>query len=409
MKLLLVTRDFSGRQAAISTWSVELAERLARRCEDFAVLSLGRAGATATESTSFEWLGPASSVPTLRHIGAWRAELSQAIRRFEVVLGADWLSAAAGLAWRGRSSIRRVCAVVHGPELEWRGPPATWPIAPLCRTARSIVLGRADGVLTVSGYARAWLEAQEPRVARSDFIGRGCDVERFRPSARGNLARDLGLSQRRVLLSVCRLVPERRIDKVLFAVSALGVRFPDLRYVIVGEGPERKRLERLAKRLRISHRIRFLGEVDAATLPAVYNLCDVFVQLSAAASPPDVCAPALLEALACAKPVVVTASAASEEIVDEQVGFSVPDGDSTELAEALTTLLDRRELAAQMGERGRARVLSRATWDAVADRVLSVLDERKREPALRSARALEPAPPAGLRWEASRGMALAER
>jgi phosphatidyl-myo-inositol dimannoside synthase len=407
MKLLLVTRDFPGRQAALSTWSIELAERLARRCQDFAVLSLGRAGPTAEESTAFEWLGPASSVPTLRHIAVWRAEPSRAIRRFEIVLGADWLSAAAGLAWRGRSSIRRVCAVVHGPELEWRGPLASWPVAPVCRTARSIVLGRADAVLTVSGHARAWLEAREPRVAHSDFIGLGCDVERFRPAARGNLARDLGLSQRPVLLSVCRLVPGRRIDKVLFAVSALGVRFPDLRYVIAGNGPERRHLERLAKRLRIAHRVRFLGEVDAATLPAVYNLCDVFVHLSAPAAPPD--GATLLEALACAKPVVVTASAASEDIVNDQVGFSIPDGDSTELAEALTTLLERRDLAAQMGGRGRARVLSRATWDAVADRVLKILDERQRVPVIRRARAAEPAPPVGSCREASRGMALAER
>jgi glycosyltransferase involved in cell wall biosynthesis len=285
------------------------------------------------------------------------------------VLGADWVSATLGLAWRGRSSVQRVLTVVHGPELERE--PALDPWGRMYRRTCELALRRCDGVFATNARVEALLDGIGVR--RRTLIGRGCDERRFQPAPRSSLERDLGLLDRRVLLGVGPLSPERRVDKVLFAVSALGVRYPDLCYVIVGEGPERERLELLAERLRISHKVRFLGRVGPAALPAVYNLCDAYVHLSSGSGHGPDDAPALLAALASGKPSVVTAGLAADERIDSGAACIVPEDDSTALGDALTTLLDRPEYAAALGERGRAHVLAHATWDRAADRLLAAL------------------------------------
>jgi glycosyltransferase involved in cell wall biosynthesis len=191
---------------------------------------------------------------------------------------------------------------------------------------------------------------------------------------RGALAREHGLLDRRVLLSSGPLVPERCIDKVLFALSALGVRYPDLCYVIAGDGPERHRLELLAERLRIAHRVRFFGAVSADAWPEVLNLCDVFVHLTSGGSrPADTGGAALTEAQSSGKAVVVTSAAAAEEEIDEHTAVIVPEDDSTALADALTRLLDDFQQVRRLGERGRSRVLASATWDAAADRLMQTI------------------------------------
>jgi phosphatidyl-myo-inositol dimannoside synthase len=373
MKLLLLTRHFPPREGPLATWSFEMAERLATRCEDFAVCGLGPwASEPARPGFAFDLLRPPPSATGRETVAAWSLAASLA-RRFDVVLGTEWVSASLGLAWRGRSNVRGVFTAVHGPELEWRRAPS--PIGRAYRRTAELALGHFDGVFAASGGAHALLEGV--RVRRGELIGRACDPVRFRPGARGALARQLGVLQRRVLLSVGRLVPGRRIDKVLFALSALGVRYPDVCCVIVGEGPERERLELLAERLRIAHRVRFLGRVDAATLPEVYDLADVFVHLRGGGrrglADPD--GSALLEALASALPVVVTARAAAIEGIDAHSALIVPEDDSSALGDALVALLDQPERARRLGQNARAHVLATATWDLAADRLVRVMTD----------------------------------
>jgi phosphatidyl-myo-inositol dimannoside synthase len=368
VRLLLVTRDLPPRAGPVSTWSFEMARRLAQRCDDFAVLGIGAAASELARVAGFDLIPLGTGSPGLASVAA-RGLTALRARRFDCVLGADWVMGALGLAWRGRSSVDRVFAVIDDAELDRH---AARPIGGVYRKSREVVLARFDAVLTQSSRAQAWLDGLHG--ARALPIGRGCDPERFRPMQRGSLAREQGLLDRRVLASAGPLVPERSIDKVLFALSALGVRYPDLCYVVVGRGPERHRLERLAERLRIAHRVRFLDAVSAAEWPDVYNLCDVFVHL-ASGDPRavDTGAGALIEAQASGKPLLVTARAAAEEGIDGETAMIVPEDDSTALAEGLTRLLDHPERAAWLGERGRQRVLTSVTWDAAADRLVQTI------------------------------------
>jgi glycosyltransferase involved in cell wall biosynthesis len=378
VRLLLLTRDLPPRVQTASTWSFEMAQRLARRCDDFAVLSIGSGPAELAHAAGFDVITVRAGSPGLASVAA-RGLSALRTRGFDSVLGADWVVAALGLAWRGRSSVERVFAVVHDSEIDRHAARLARPIDGVYRKSRELLLARFDAILTTSARTQAWLGGLHGACALP--IGRGCDPERFRPMPRGTLSREHGLLDRRVLASVGPLVPERCIDKVLFALSALGVRYPDLCYVVVGCGPERHRLERLAVRLRIAHKVRFLGAVSAAEWPQVFNLCDVFVHLtSGGPSPLDTGGGALIEAQASGKPLLVTAGAAAEEGIDEHTAVIVPEDDSTALAEGLERLLDHPEHARAQGERGRQRVLSGATWDAAADRVIQAISSAPRRP-----------------------------
>ncbi|HTV20114.1 MAG TPA: glycosyltransferase [Polyangiaceae bacterium] len=367
------------------------------------MLGIGAGAPQPEHPAAFETIALRASSPGLAGVAA-RGLAALSARRFDVVLGADWVSGALGLAWRGRSSVRQVFAAVHDAELDRHALRAARPIGGVYRKSRQLVFGRFDGLLTLSPRSQTLLDDMPG--ARPLAIGRGCDPDRFRPLPRGALAREHGLLDRRVLASSGPLVPERCIDKVLFAVSALGVRYPDLCYVVAGDGPERHRLELLAERLRIPHKVRFLGAVPDAAWPEVFNLCDVFVHLtSGSARPVDMGGAALIEAQACAKPLVVTAQAAAEEGVDEQMAAIVPEDDSTALAEALSGLLDDPARARRLGEHGRQRVLVGATWDLAAERLLGAITRVARRPRDEHARATE-----AVRQRPSRaGAALVQR
>jgi phosphatidyl-myo-inositol dimannoside synthase len=378
VRLLLLTRDLPRRVGTASTWSLEMAQRLARRCEDFAVLGIGSGASELAHAAGFDVIALRAGSPGLASVAA-RGLSALRARGFDSVVGADWVVAALGLAWRGRSSVERVFAVVHDAEVDRHAARLARPMDGVYRKSRELLLARFDAVLTPSARTQAWLGGVHGACALP--IGRGCDPERFRPMPRGTLAREHGLLDRRVLASVGPLVPERCIDKVLFALSALGVRYPDLCYVIAGCGPERHRLELLAVRLRIAHKVRFLGAVSAVEWPQVFNLCDVFVHLTNGGPRPlDTGGGALIEAQASGKPLLVTAGAAAEEGIDEQTAVIVPEDDSTALAEGLMALLDHPDHAAARGERGRQRVLANMTWDAAADRLIQAITRAPRRP-----------------------------
>ena len=134
------------------------------------------------------------------------------------------------------------------------------------------------------------------------------------------------------MLSVGQLIPQKGFELVIRAIA----RLPEATLAIVGEGPEAAALKRLAERLGIGGRVRFLGAMPQERLAAVYNAADVLVLASAREGYPNV----LLEALACGTPVVATAVGGVPEIVRDSVaGRLIEDRSPEALAGAIRDLL----------------------------------------------------------------------
>jgi glycosyltransferase involved in cell wall biosynthesis len=150
-----------------------------------------------------------------------------------------------------------------------------------------------------------------------------------------------------------RLVPGKGISELISAVAILERQGIDVQLDIAGSGPEQQMLASSADSLGIAERVRFLGWVN--DVPSVMREWDIYAQPSHA----EGFGISVLEAMASGLPVVASSVGGLPEIVVEgETGFLVPSSDSVALAERISRLARAPELRAQMGQRGRARVLS---------------------------------------------------
>lgn len=164
---------------------------------------------------------------------------------------------------------------------------------------------------------------------RIHVVPNGIEAARFRfdPAARRGVRTRLGLGADDVVVGgVGRMVPGKRFDELVRAVAAL----PGVRLVLVGEGPERERLARLAGRLGAGSRVRLAGE--CGDVPALLSAFDLFVSCSRE----ETFGLAVLEALAAGLPVLhVTAPAVDELPREHAPGALRIGGGAEELARAL--------------------------------------------------------------------------
>jgi glycosyltransferase involved in cell wall biosynthesis len=223
-----------------------------------------------------------------------------------------------------------------------------WSARTLCAT-----------VITVSEAQRqAYLRAAGLDPTRVQTHLNGIDTEVFRPDpiARADLRAKLGLEPETVLfVTVAMLRPVKGVPDLLEAAALLRRQAPRVRYVIVGDGPERAWLERRAAALGLEGVVFFAGALS--DVPSVLAAADVYVQPSLAEALPT----SVLEAMAVCLPVVATSVGGVPEIVfPEQTGLLVPPGRPADLAAALARLLDPAVRAA-MGAAGRAWVEQHAS------------------------------------------------
>lgn len=165
------------------------------------------------------------------------------------------------------------------------------------------------------------------------------------------------------VVSVGRLDAAKRVDLLLQAAAPTG----GLRVVVVGDGPERGRLEQLAASLGLDGRIRFAGRVDGEELADLYATC-----LAVYYAPMDEDYGLVpYEAFLSGKPVVTTTDAGGplEAVTDGQTGVVVEPSPAA-IADALRWLDGHREEASALGRRGRT-LAEQVTWDRVVDRLLA--------------------------------------
>jgi sugar transferase (PEP-CTERM/EpsH1 system associated) len=207
----------------------------------------------------------------------------------------------------------------------------------------------ADQIICVSEQVADFV-VQRVGVPREKtvVIPNGVELEDFNDLPTSEEARSvLDLPPDKALVgTVTRLNEVKRVD-VLLEASA---RLEGAHTVIVGDGPERTRLEAMAHRLGLAPRVHFVGQ-QLDVRPWLAAL-DVFLLPSDWEGMSN----ALLEAMAAGLPVVATAVGGTPEVVVEgATGFLVPPGDPAALAEVTTRLLGDSDLRSAMGEAGRAR------------------------------------------------------
>ncbi|WP_025617224.1 glycosyltransferase family 4 protein [Salinispora cortesiana] len=287
-----------------------------------------------------------------------------------------WFGAAAPLGLlaaglRRRAGVRRVVAQTHGHEVGWAALPG----------ARSALrrIGRDVDVTTYLGeYTRLRLDRTLRGVTELRRLAPGVDLDTYHPAVRGDSVRArLGLVDRPVVVCVSRLVPRKGQDALIRALPEIRRRVPDAALLIVGGGPYRNGLGKLARQVGVERDVVFTGTVPAAELPAHYAAGDVYAMPCRTRNrglDVEGLGIVYLEASATGLPVVAGDSGGAPDAVrDGETGFVVRGRDVAQLADRVATLLADRDLARQFGAAGRAWVEREWRWETQAARMTALL------------------------------------
>ncbi|MDE0186690.1 MAG: glycosyltransferase family 4 protein [Candidatus Poribacteria bacterium] len=202
------------------------------------------------------------------------------------------------------------------------------------------IWGNAAAVVACSGGLRELALRTEPNID-INTIPDGLDVNRFSPIPRG------AHSERVRILTVGRLIPRKDVQLLIRALPQLIQNATrDFEVEIVGDGPCRSNLVKLAEELRVSHKVRFAGSVPYSELPEKYQSADIFALCSLAEGMPLV----VLEAMGSGLPVVASRVQGVEDVVKVGInGCLFNAGDVDALARQLASLIDDDESRRKMG------------------------------------------------------------
>jgi len=189
---------------------------------------------------------------------------------------------------------------------------------------------------------------------KSVVVPNGVDVDLFHPTSEPETDN--------TILWAGRFVEEKGVKHLLDAMKLISKEMPAVRLLLVGYGPLEDRLRSHAQQLGLSNSVIFQRPVDQRRLASLINKSAVFALPSLSEGLPNV----VLEAMACAKPVVATDQIGLNTVIGD-AGIFVPATDPQSLAAAILQLLSDRALRSRLGQRGRSIVVERHSWKIVAE------------------------------------------
>ncbi|MDA4107980.1 glycosyltransferase family 4 protein [Mycolicibacterium holsaticum] len=376
-RVLLVTNDFPPRRGGIQSYLHELVNHLVATGEHTLTVYAPK----WRDSDAFDEHAAQTGYTVVRHPGTLMLPEPSVMLRMRKLIERHraetvWFGAAAPLALMAplarQSGAHRVIASTHGHEVGWS-------MLPVARIALRRIGSGADVVTYVSAYTRGRFAAAFGPDAALEHLPPGVDTERFAPDevARAELRARYRLGDRPVVACVSRLVPRKGQDMLIRALPAIRQRVPGAALLIVGGGPYRSTLRRLAHSFGVAAHVVFTDGVPDDELPAHHAVADVFAmpcRTRGAGLDVEGLGIVYLEASATGVPVVAGRSGGAPETVrDGETGLVVDGWDVGAIAAAVSDLLADPARGARMGAAGRRWVVDNWQWSAQAQRLSALL------------------------------------
>ncbi len=243
----------------------------------------------------------------------------------------------------------------------------------LMKKVRSWILRDADKVVAVSNFMKELAMKIGAQSAKVEVIYNAVDF--LRPSAthRPNRREELGLpSESKVVLTAARLVPWKGIDGLMTAVAELKAVLPQLTLLIVGEGQDRPRLEKLREELGLRETVLFVGLASLNEIFDYYNLADVFILNSRYEGLSHI----LLEVLTLGKPIVASACGGNPEVIEnERNGLLVEYNNVGQLAVAIKRILTEEKWQSAEFKNACQESLKKFNWKENVEKTIRILND----------------------------------
>jgi len=232
-------------------------------------------------------------------------------------------------------------------------------------------LRKARRIIPNSNYTKDWTLKVFGDEFRSNMrvIPGGVDIARFKPVSTAAIDKELDLKGKKVVVFAGKLTKYKGVNFLVKAAIKIHGEV-----LIVGNGPERARLEEMVKEKNIKN-VRFLGHVGDQTdkLVALYSRADVFVAPSIWDEPLGL---VILEAMACETPVVVTRKGGIPLAVKEgKNGLFVKPRNSNDIALTVNKLLDDEPLRQKMGKKAREIAITRFSWEMIGEKFIHIYEK----------------------------------
>jgi len=374
-KILCVTNDFGPRAGGIETFVIGLIERL-----PFGSVIVYTNAQENSAPYDHEWVEK-FGVEVIRDKAKILlptpgvAYCVNAIVR-ERNISTVFFGAAAplGLLSRGlrKAGVQQIVALTHGHEVWWS---KVWPFTVAMRS----ISRHVDHLTYLGEYTRSAIAQSITKEAATRMvkIAPGIDTDHFSPVDASQLRSELGLTEKKVIVSVGRLVHRKGQDVLIEAMPAIIKEVPEAHILMIGEGPYRSYLENRVKALGLQERVTFIGRLQYADLPRYICAGDLFVMPSRsrlAGLEVEGLGIVYLEASACGLPVIAGISGgAPDAVLEGETGLAVDGRRKADVAAAVVELLLDSDRSKAMGIRGRQWIIKEWRWEIWSSRFAQLL------------------------------------
>ena len=377
-RTLVITNDFPPRPGGIQTFGYEIVRRFDP--ESVTVLTSNWEGAAefdAAQDFKIVRANTQTLVPSKSTLSMAR-EIVVAENITRVLFGA---AAPLGLLASSlrKLGVQNIVGMTQGHETGWAMTPGT-------RQALRKIGNDTDYLTYISEYTHKKIaKALSPdAAARMRRIVPGVNATEFSPdnlSSGNQLRTALGWTDRPVIVCVSRLMARKGQDELIRALPKIHQTAPNASLIIVGDGPYRKDLERLVKKLGLENFVHLTGKVSQTELSKWYAAGDIFAmpcRTRMGGWDVEGLGIVFLEGSATGLPVIVGDSGgAVDAVIDGETGYLVDGTNTAEIADRIAYLFANPDVAKKMGEAGRNWVTQEWTWDQnfkKLDGLLSGLD-----------------------------------
>ena len=374
-KTLFVTNDFGPRAGGIETFIIGLIERLPKSS-----IIVYTSAQENTDAYDADWLNN-YGVEVIRDrakILLPTPRVNRAVARIvkEREIKTIAFGAAAPLGWMSsalrKAGAERIVALTHGHEVWWA---KVFPFNLILRRIGSTT----DSLTYLGEFTRtAIVKSLTPKSAAAmQKIAPGIDIEHFKALDATALRQSLGLAEKKVIVSVGRLVHRKGQDFLIKSMPQILKQVPSAHLLLVGQGPYRERLEKLVTKRSLQKSVSFIGRIQYKDLPGYICVGDIFAMPSRsrfAGLEVEGLGIVYLEASACGLPVIAgTSGGAPDAVIEGVTGFVVDGTNTEEIAHRAIQLLLDEKLRNSMGSAGRAWIEKEWRWQIWAGKFSELL------------------------------------